>query len=190
MKKAIVQNKRKRLRLVDKEVQMKYLGLLVSIVLFTSLIFSGIIWRTIKIVEKNQTSLVNSPPYGTIAGLVGIAVLFCLLASVYFGLLTSHRFMGPLYRLKKSIDELVKGSYGGKISFRENDLKFRLAQVYNELSSSLQQRVHDDIAFADSMKEKLRALASEVSGPATRSLKELELELDAFKKQKAHYLEQ
>lgn len=187
MKKTVIQNKRKRLRLIDKEVQMKYISLLIAIMFLTSLVFSGITLYTTHIASQ----IASEPlPFGRIIPLLFLAFLICLTVTVYAGLLTSHRFMGPLFRLKKSIDELVKGSYGGKISFRENDMKFRLAQVYNELSSALQQRVHDDLAFVDGLKDKVRALGAKISGSPSKRLKEIELELDAFKKQKSHYLEQ
>ncbi len=187
MKKAIIQNKRSRLRLIDKEVQMKYLSLLIIVVLLTGIIFSGITFYT---TSKAAQTMAEPLPFATLIPILFLAFVVCIGITIYVGLLTSHRFMGPLFRLKKSIDELVKGSYGGKISFRENDMKFRLAQVYNELSSALQQRVHDDLAFIDSIKEKIRALNTDVSGAGAKRLKEIELELDAFKKQKTHYLEQ
>ncbi|MDX9702943.1 MAG: hypothetical protein RBU23_07860 [Candidatus Auribacterota bacterium] len=186
MKKTVIRNKRKKLRLIDKELQLKYISLLICMVLLTSVVFSAITLYTVSIASK----VTGEPLFGHIIPLIFIAIVACIAVTVYSGLLTSHRFMGPLYRLKKSIDELVKGSYGGKISFRENDMKFRLAQVYNELSSALQQRVHDDIAFIDSIKDKVRAIGSEVSGSASKSLKEIELQLDTFKKQKSYYLEQ
>ena len=180
--------KRRTLWLVDKDIQMKFMALLTIIVLINSILFLGVVWYTLNLSETSISEAQVSQHITVL--LICFAIVIVNLGFViYLGLVTSHRFMGPLYRLKKSIDELVKGSYGGNISFREKDLKFRLANVYNELSSVLEQRVEEDIFFADKLKQTIREGSSEISGKTPVFLKEIELEIDNFKKTKTQYLQ-
>ncbi|MCD6459704.1 hypothetical protein J7L67_03440 [bacterium] len=183
-----IKKNRRSLWLIDKDIQMKFMALLTIIVLLNSILFLGVVWYTLNLTAV-ATSEVTVRQQITVLLISFLIVILNLGFVIYLGLVTSHRFMGPLYKLKKSIDELVKGSYGGNISFREKDLKFRLANVYNELSAALEQRVEEDLFFADKLKEKIRGGANEISGRTPAFLKEIELELDNFKKSKSQFLE-
>ena len=179
--------KRRTLWLIDKDIQMKFMALLTIIVLINSILFLGVVWYTMNL-SSNSVSDVQVSQHIIVLLICFAIVVINLGFVIYLGLITSHRFMGPLYRLKKSIDELVKGSYGGNISFREKDMKFRLANVYNELSSALEQRVAEDIFFADKLKQTIRERSNEISGKTPTFLKEMELEIDNFKKSKSQFI--
>lgn len=180
-------NNRRRGIIVDKKIQMRYLVLPILGVLMTSVFFLGILLHVMGLVSSRVDSMVTSS-YFTIIVLALIVVVANLLIVVYLGLVASNHFIGPLYRLKKSIDGLVKGSYGQKISFRENDLKFRLAQVYNELSSTLEERVEEDLVFIDTIKRRIRDASVGLKGDVANQLKEMDMELESFRKTKMQYI--
>lgn len=178
---------RRRSLIVDRKVQVHFLALPVLSVILNTILFSCILWYAVKFLTED-ISKAQVTPY------IIIMVLSCALLMVnfglviYLGLIASNHFVGPLYRLRKSIDELIEGSYGKKITFRESDVQFRLAQVYNELSSALHARVEKDMEFTDQLKEKIRHISSEAPGKITSQLREIELELDSYKKLKSQYL--
>jgi len=180
-------NQRKRL-LIDKEFQLKYIFIPVLSIILNSIFFLCVIWFIINnLLQEIKEIEISSYTY--IIALILAIIAINLGTALYFGLLASNHFVGPLFRLKKSINSLIDGSYGNKISFREGDFKFRLAQVYNDLSLALHQRVEDDLAFADKLKDKIRSINVESAGKLPIQLKELELEIDNFKKIKSQYIE-
>ncbi len=183
----VKRNNRRRGIIVDKKIQMRYLVLPILGVLINSVFFLGILLYLMGLVSSNVDSM-GSSLYFTIVVFSLTVVVANLSIVVYLGLVASNHFIGPLYRLKKSIDGLVKGSYGQKISFRENDLKFRLAQVYNELSSTLEERVEEDLVFIDSIKRRVRNASAGLKGDVANQLKEMDMELDSFRKTKTQYI--
>ncbi len=175
---------RRRGIIIDKKIQLRYLVLPVLGVMLSSAFFLVILLYLMGLIS-DYTGGVS---YFYIVSLVLVVILANLSIVVYLGLVASNHFIGPLYRLKKSIDALVKGSYGQKISFRENDLKFRLAQVYNELSGTLESRVEEDLIFIDDIKRKIRNLSAGLKGDVANQLKEIDLELERFRKTKNQYI--
>ncbi len=59
--------------------------------------------------------------------------LLAILIIYYFGLLLSHRIAGPLFKINKSIDEMIKTKKIVKISLRKNDYFPEHAHKLNEL---------------------------------------------------------
>ncbi len=49
----------------------------------------------------------------------------------------SHRFAGPVYRLRKSMQSISEGKSPEKIKFRKNDFWQELADDYNEMLETL-----------------------------------------------------
>jgi len=178
-------NSRRRI-IIDKKIQMRYLVLPLFGVLINSLFFLGILLYVMDTVSSNADYM-GSSLYFTIIAVVFVTVVNISIVG-YLGLVASNHFIGPLYRLKKSIDVLVKGSYGQKISFRENDLKFRLAQVYNELSSTLEERVEEDLEFIDTIKRRIRNASVGLKGDVANQLKEMDMELESYRKTKTQYI--
>ncbi len=179
---------KKRRLLIDKEFQFKYMFLPVLSVIVNSIFFLCVIWFIVNNLSQN-TKEIEMSSYVYILSMILAIIVINIGTSLYFGLQASNQFVGPLFRLKKSINSLIDGTYGNKISFREGDFKFRLAQVYNDLSIALQQRVEDDISFADKLKDKIRNINIESTNKLPIALKELELEIDNFKKIKSQYLD-
>ncbi len=56
----------------------------------------------------------------------------------------SHRFMGPLYRLHRSLEALGRGEPVEPIHFRENDLLHEMAEAFNLVVQRVQQLESQD----------------------------------------------
>lgn len=68
-------------------------------------------------------------------GLLAVAVLVGLHA-----ILTSHRIVGPLYRIDKVLKGMAAGDYSYRITLRRGDGLQELADVVNHLGEQLNQR--------------------------------------------------
>ena len=64
-------------------------------------------------------------------GSVALAALLLLPVLLADAILTSNRFAGPLYRVRRSMRELAAGSEVKPIQFRENDLWQEVAKEFN-----------------------------------------------------------
>ena len=53
------------------------------------------------------------------------------------GLLFSHKIAGPVYRIEKTLGEIMKGNLGLKIRLREGDEFVDLADMINNLTEGL-----------------------------------------------------
>ena len=61
---------------------------------------------------------------------IALALVFGALASLW----VSRRIAGPLYRIEKDLETLLRGAHGGqKVVLREGDPLQHLAQLINEL---------------------------------------------------------
>jgi signal transduction histidine kinase len=69
--------------------------------------------------------------YLLIAGLLSI-----ILASVSI-LFYSHRIAGPMYRLHKHLQDMIKGDYKERLRFRKNDEFKHLADAINKIQDKL-----------------------------------------------------
>jgi|GEM_PF-3167153 hypothetical protein len=181
-----VQNRRRKL-LFDKKVQVRFLVLPIFATVLNTVFFAAIIWYAVHALPE-ESSQILSPYYVIIASCIVVFIINLIIIG-YLSLISSNRFIGPLYRLRKSIDELVKGSYGGKLAFRNSDFQYRLAQVYNDLAQALRERVSEDIEFGNSLSEKLKTLSESDSKDQPKQLSVISAEIDQFQKRKTRYLD-
>lgn len=65
--------------------------------------------------------------------------LLVVLASVFL----THRFAGPVYRLEKSLEEMLKGNFNVEIRLRTKDEAKELAQMLNEFNAGLSSQLKE-----------------------------------------------
>ena len=71
---------------------------------------------------------------------VFIAVGLLIPFFVYDVLRFSHRFMGPLYRLHRSLQALGRGEAVEPLRFREGDMLHEMAEAFNQVLQRVQQQ--------------------------------------------------
>ena len=64
-------------------------------------------------------------------------------AAIAITLFTSHRIVGPLYRIEKDIDEMASGNLSKKFSLRKSDEIKSLADSLNNMIQSLRNDMKD-----------------------------------------------
>jgi nitrogen fixation/metabolism regulation signal transduction histidine kinase len=72
--------------------------------------------------------------------LLGVLQLVFLVITFIISIFLSHRIAGPLYRLRKSMEEVAKGNFDQRINFRKADHFMELQDVFNEMIQYLSVR--------------------------------------------------
>lgn len=75
---------------------------------------------------------------------VSITLIVELLISIpiayYFGIRQSHKIVGPMVRLKRTIDAIGQGDYSQRITLRKGDALIDLAEKINGMAENLEKR--------------------------------------------------
>lgn len=70
---------------------------------------------------------------------IGLFALGCAV----FGIWMTHRVVGPEVAIKRFVGEMRRGKFGHKLTLREKDQLFEIAQELNDLSESLATRLNE-----------------------------------------------
>jgi hypothetical protein len=139
---------------IDKRVQG---GLLVRTAAYWFfLLVTGLLLQTLFASRESGGSFFER--YGSLLaqyGVAAIAMLLLLPLVLYDVLLTSNRFAGPVYRLRRSLAALAKGQHVDPVQFRENDYWREMADEFNAVA-----------AYVDELKRQARI--AEIDNRATR----------------------
>ncbi len=154
-------NKKMRWRyFIDKPFQIRFIArfsFLIVLGLIVSLLFMGIFYRQrysknlfyqVKNVEEFQEMIKTNPdlPYYMVFDMsksynefqiqvwpmVWLSVVYLVLIAV-FGLFISHKMAGPIYRIKKTLDEATEG----KIDIKTLEFRLRKQDELHDLVKSL-----------------------------------------------------
>jgi methyl-accepting chemotaxis protein len=127
---------------IDKKFQTKYILLTILLLLTYTFIFVIIIFAPYMLTlyfdyplaEKTEAARLLLLLHGTIWPWIGGIILFFGAVSIFI----SHQIAGPLYRLKKSLVQIVEGNLDIKIKLRKWDDLKDLAEHINSLAAELQ----------------------------------------------------
>lgn len=91
-------------------------------------------------------------------------IVLVLVGGGFFWLLSAfagHRIAGPVYRLDQSLKEVTKGNFGLRIQFRKKDFFQHVADTFNEMNESIEQKIAKKEELLEQIKEKVRLLPQE-----------------------------
>ena len=134
-------NKRK-IYLIDPKFQIRFSVGLGLFVLFSSILFSFIVYahfqHLLSLVHPNLVSNFNPETERKkfIILFFGSQVLYALLTALA-GFFFSHQIAGPIYKLKKFLGEIRRGDSNGQLSFRKRDYFPEVADEINQTISYL-----------------------------------------------------
>jgi signal transduction histidine kinase len=126
---------------------MKYLGLLMFSMVVPLLFAGGCLYYLIFSIMAEQIGIPEYIARGmfpvihkvNIVLLIGVPPLFILL--IFWGIIVSHRFAGPVERLEKELKRVVDhGNYSHHIKVRRNDDMKPIADSVNDLLRKLEER--------------------------------------------------
>jgi methyl-accepting chemotaxis protein len=167
-------------KLVDPRYQLKFGLFVVFFLLVYSLIFGTAMFFPLAMEMKASTTEEDQARIAMVVlglhekiwpSLTGVLSLAFLGAILY-----SHRIVGPLVRLRKTVDNhFSKGDFTKRIRFRKSDELKELEGIFNSLADHLEQSQASDRAFHAELKQKLEKLQEQINlseGPAKQEAKE------------------
>lgn len=101
-------------------------------------------------------------------------ITLVLVGGGFFWLLSAfagHRIAGPVYRLDQSLKEVTKGNFGLRIQFRKKDFFQHVADTFNEMNESVEQKFAKKEELLEQIKKKVKLLPQE--DPHVQELKKL-----------------
>ena len=129
--------------LVDRGYQLRFVTRVFMVVLAVAVI-SSLISTTLLWLNMYRTDLESQTPL--IASLIAVAttLLIELLLAIpivfFLGIRQSHRIVGPMNRLKRTLEAIGTGDFSQRITLRQGDALEDLAKSINQMVESLAQR--------------------------------------------------
>ena len=133
---------RRKQYLVDRSYQMRFVTRVFMVVLVvavaSSLLSTGLLMKSMYQPDLPQQSLIAS----LIA--VAITLLIELLLAIpvvfFLGIRQSHRVVGPMNRLKRTLEAIGAGDFSQRITLRQGDALEDLAKSVNQMAEALAKR--------------------------------------------------
>lgn len=129
--------------LVDRAYQIRFVTRVFSAVLavavISSLLSTSLLWMNMYRSELGSQTLF-------VACLVAVAVtllvelLLAIPVVFYLGIQQSHRIVGPMNRIKQTLEAIGKGEFSQRITLRQGDALEDLAKAINQMAERLSQR--------------------------------------------------
>ena len=159
---------RRRKYIIQRGLQFRYIGLVFGLALIASIVTGWTVFATgwYFLGEK----LASVYPQGRLIYVLratNIALIrnLLLVSPLIFilGLLFSHRIAGPVYRITKTLEEIIKGNIGLKIKLREGDELVDLAYMINNLTDNLNKAMITDKDIAIKIEKDLEEIKKLIS---------------------------
>lgn len=151
--------------IVLREFQIRFSVLLSLVGIFVTLIVGVVIYRVYNhnILVIAEKGIVTSPAaieflsHLRSSFIKSIAVVFVSVTSLLLvmGIFVSHRMAGPLYALIRQMKLLSHGDYNASLLLRKGDEFQLIRDGYNDLVTSLQNRLKEDLIRLSQIKMEL-----------------------------------
>lgn len=134
---------KRRQYIVDRSYQLNFVIRLMMVVFgiatVSSLIAMGILWSNMYQPDLERQTHIISAFLG-----VAVTLLAELLLSIpiiyYLGIRQSHRVVGPINRIVKTLETIGTGDFSPRLVLREGDVLQNLAKAINQMAENLQKR--------------------------------------------------
>jgi len=159
-------NKRK-VVLLDKEFQLQFIGKFILMIFAINLVIAvclygfyyfkykaGGISLTRFIVEMgnyadNEKGMYMTDRFELILVPMAVTFLAFILLSFIFGIVYSHKLAGPVYRLEKSLIQIIEGERDFEVRLRKGDQFQKFEILLNKLIKKLNDEGAEIIKFSD-----------------------------------------
>lgn len=148
---------RRRNYFIKRDFQGKYIFSFFIFVIAGSYLFTAIFGflslNTLTIVYKDYNLQVGKTPFVLLKEILRAQWIFITACGVLVGIgsmFLTHRIAGPMYRLERSLEEMIKGNFNFEIKLRSKDEAKELATLLNDFNTSLSWRLKEARDLADS----------------------------------------
>jgi len=135
--------------LINKRFQLKFAFFVCSWIFALSMIYPIIIYNVFEyflnsIGAVNPGSALSLEKIKGIENqvlmLLGVLQLLFLAITFLLSVFLSHRIAGPLFKLRRAMDEVGRGNLDQRIAFRKKDHFIELQEAFNEMIQSISVR--------------------------------------------------
>jgi methyl-accepting chemotaxis protein len=153
---------------IDKDFQAKFIIKFCLLIVATSLLTGALIYYLnrqtttvafddLRVVVKSTSDFILPIVLEVLAGVT----LVVGVATIIIALLTSHKIVGPIYRLKIELDKIKHGDLSSSIHIRSKDQLQKVASDLEEVRIGFKDSVNSLKVNWDSIKANLQKLAQE-----------------------------
>ncbi len=110
-----------------------------AVAVVSSLLSIGLMWFNMYRPDlESHTPLIAS--FIAVATTLLIELLLAIPIVFYLGIRQSHRIVGPMNRIKRTLETIGQGDFTQRISLRQGDALEELAKSISQMAESLQHR--------------------------------------------------
>ena len=129
--------------LVDRGYQLRFVTrvfmAVLAVAVVSSLVSTTLLWLNMYRADlESQTPLIAS--LIAVATTLLIELLLAIPIVFFLGIRQSHRIVGPMNRLKRTLEAIGTGDFSQRITLRQGDALEDLAKSINQMVESLAQR--------------------------------------------------
>lgn len=136
---------------IDPDFQKRYALVLIGSTIIVSLFLLITFWihsdLILKIlvdsgaIQKNEVfDFIKDQLVSLLISVLSVVLIFCLFL-IYISVQLSHRIVGPMVALKRSLEKIGEGQFEeARLSFREKDEFQELAEVVNRVAGDLEKK--------------------------------------------------
>lgn len=142
--------KRKRMIVVNRDLQLRYTGAAVLVGTMTTLLTTFFILLPLYTFKILIIPRFLPAPFMV---MIVMALVMNVLAVFVLGLMLTNRIAGPLYSLVRAMRQTGRGDFNSHLTVRSNDdLKF-VIRHFNDMSAGLNRMTKEDIESIDTLLE-------------------------------------
>ncbi len=152
--------------LIDKDFQLKYAFLLASVAVMVALLIGGLLFYSLKSSHQIllQAGLTDRPEVLALIShwktffntylliILGFLILFLTL----LGILMTHKMVGPMFVLKRKLQEVAEGTCSTPMRLRARDEFQDVKDKFNQMLLSLQFHAKEDITTLENVLSQLK----------------------------------
>jgi len=135
-------NQRKEL-LSDRTYQLRFatrvFATVFAVALISSLISSNLLWLNMYRPELGPNTVLIGALMA-VASTLAIELILSIPLVFFLSIRQSHRIVGPMNRLKQTLEAIGRGDFSQRITIRHDDALEDLANTINRMAENLQQR--------------------------------------------------
>ena len=152
--------------LIDRDFQLKYAFLLACVAIFVALLIGGVVYYAMQ--ESYQVlASANLMDNAEVRSLVqqwknfltyNLLIILCgtIVFLTIFGVLVTHKIVGPIYVLKKRLNDVTAGRYHIPMTLRRSDEFQGLKHQFNTMIEALRLRNTTELKILNDISQKVQ----------------------------------
>lgn len=147
--------------LINKEYQFQFIKIVLAQTLITSLLLVGVFYFFQRnqmeffshlSLDQQRLELMEKWTGSMFVKILGVVAVACLVQCC-IALVVSHRSAGPMFRLKRYLNEISSGASPQPLQFRREDQFKDVQDAYNEMVTVLEKERQNDLRIIQQMED-------------------------------------